>query len=34
MRASALEAAKRAKFNKIKGSNNQNGTITYIYKLT
>ncbi|MDR1524897.1 MAG: TonB family protein [Tannerella sp.] len=34
MRNSALEAAKRAKFNKIKGTNNQNGTITYIYKLT
>ena len=34
MRKSAIDAAKRAKFNKIKGANNQNGTITYIYKLT
>ncbi|MDR2384677.1 MAG: TonB family protein [Tannerella sp.] len=34
MRHSALEAARRTKFNKIKDSNNQNGTITYIYKLT
>lgn len=34
MRNSAIDAAKRAKFNKIKGTNNQNGTITYIYKLT
>ncbi|MDR0744148.1 MAG: energy transducer TonB [Tannerella sp.] len=34
MRKSAIDAAKRAKFNKIKGTNNQNGTITYIYKLT
>jgi TonB family protein len=34
MRNSAIEAAGRAKFNKIKGTNNQNGTITYIYKLT
>ncbi len=33
MRKSALDAAKRAKFNKIQGTNNQNGTITYIYKL-
>jgi TonB family protein len=33
MRKSAIDAAKRAKFNKIKGTNNQNGTITYIYKL-
>jgi TonB family protein len=34
MRKSALDAAKRAKFNKIKDTDNQNGTITYIYKLT
>jgi TonB family protein len=34
MRTSAIAAAKRAKFNKIKGTDNQNGTITYIYKLT
>jgi TonB family protein len=34
MRNSAIAAAKRAKFNKIKGTDNQNGTITYIYKLT
>jgi TonB family protein len=34
MRNSAREAAKRAKFNKIKGTDNQTGTITYIYKLT
>ncbi|MDR1380056.1 MAG: energy transducer TonB [Tannerella sp.] len=33
MRKSALDAAKRAKFNKIKDTDNQNGTITYIYKL-
>jgi TonB family protein len=33
MRKSALEAARRAKFNKIKDTDNQNGTITYIYKL-
>jgi len=33
MRRSALEAAKRAKFNKIQGTNNQSGTITYNYKL-
>jgi TonB family protein len=33
MRKSALDAAKRAKFNRIQGTNNQNGTITYIYKL-
>jgi len=32
MRKSAIEAAKRTKFNKIKG-NNQIGTITYNYKL-
>ncbi|MDR3250785.1 MAG: energy transducer TonB [Tannerella sp.] len=29
----AIEAAKRAKFNKIKGSDNQKGTITYIYNI-
>jgi TonB family protein len=33
MRRSAIDAAKRAKFNRIKGTDNQNGTITYIYKL-
>ena len=33
MRNSAIDAAKRAKFNKIQGTNNQSGTITYIYKL-
>jgi len=33
MRASALEAAKRAKFNSITGANNQSGTITYRYSL-
>ena len=33
LRKSAIDAAKRAKFNKIQGSNNQSGTITYIYKL-
>jgi TonB family protein len=33
MRKSAVEAARRAKFNKIKDTDNQNGTITYIYKL-
>ncbi|MDR0700571.1 MAG: TonB family protein [Tannerella sp.] len=33
MRKSALEAAGRAKFNKIKDTDNQNGTITYHYKL-
>ena len=33
LRRSAIEAAKRAKFNKIKGTDNQSGTITYIYKL-
>ena len=31
MRKSALEAAKRAKFNSISGSNNQSGSITYRY---
>jgi len=33
MRNSAIDAAKKAKFNKITGTNNQTGTITYIYKL-
>lgn len=33
MRKSALEAARRAKFNSINGTNNQSGTITYVYKL-
>lgn len=33
MRRSALEAAKRAKFNSISEANNQSGTITYVYKL-
>ena len=33
MRKNAIDAAKRAKFNKIKGANNQNGTITYNYNL-
>ena len=33
MRKSALEAARRAKFNSISGSNNQNGSITYRYSL-
>jgi TonB family protein len=32
MRKSALEAAQRAKFNSIGGTNNQSGTITYIYR--
>jgi TonB family protein len=32
MRKSALDAARRAKFNKIQGDNNQIGTITYNYK--
>lgn len=32
MRKSALEAARRAKFNSITGANNQSGTITYMYK--
>ena len=32
MRNSALDAAKRAKFNKIQSTNNQSGTITYNYK--
>ncbi|MDR1722998.1 MAG: TonB family protein [Tannerella sp.] len=34
MRKSAIEAARRAKFNKIQGANNQSGTITYNYKFT
>ncbi|MDR0835894.1 MAG: TonB family protein [Tannerella sp.] len=34
MRNSALDAARKAKFNKIKETNNQNGTITYIYKFS
>ncbi|MDR1762520.1 MAG: TonB family protein [Dysgonamonadaceae bacterium] len=33
MRASALAAAKRAKFESVSGSNNQSGTITYRYYL-
>lgn len=33
MRRSALEAAKKATFNSISGTNNQSGTITYKYKL-
>ena len=33
MRKSALDAAKRAKFNSISGANNQSGIITYLYKL-
>ncbi len=33
MRRSALEAAKKAKFNSISGSNNQSGSITYRYSL-
>lgn len=33
MRKSAIEAARKAKFNSINGSNNQSGTITYKYKL-
>lgn len=32
MRKSALDAAKKAKFNSISGANNQSGTITYVYK--
>ncbi|MDR3308690.1 MAG: energy transducer TonB [Tannerella sp.] len=32
IRESALSAARRAKFNKIEGSNNQSGKITYYYK--
>ena len=33
MRKSALEAARKAKFNSISGNNNQSGTITYKYSL-
>ena len=33
MRSSAIEAAKRAKFNSITGTNNQSGTITYHFSL-
>jgi TonB family protein len=33
MRNSALEAARKAKFNNINGNNNQSGTITYKYSL-
>ncbi|MDR2121471.1 MAG: energy transducer TonB [Tannerella sp.] len=33
MRDSAIEAARRAKFNSISGTNDQNGTITYRYNL-
>jgi len=33
MRTSALDAARRAKFNSINGTNNQSGTITYRYSL-
>jgi len=33
MRRSAIDAAKRARFNSIQSSNNQSGTITYVYKL-
>lgn len=33
MRTSALDAARRAKFNAINNKDNQSGTITYIYKL-
>lgn len=32
MRKSALNAARKAKFNSISGANNQSGTITYVYK--
>jgi TonB family protein len=34
MRQSALNAARRARFNSITGTNNQSGTITYNYRLT
>jgi TonB family protein len=34
MRQSALEAARRARFNSITGTNNQSGQIIYNYKLT
>jgi len=33
LRNSALEAARKAKFNSINGNNNQSGTITYLYSL-
>ena len=33
MRKSAMEAARKAKFNSISGNNNQSGTITYRYSL-
>ena len=33
MRKSAIDAAKKAKFNKISSANNQSGTITYKYVL-
>jgi TonB family protein len=33
LRQSALDAARRAKFNSIQGANNQSGTITYNYTL-
>lgn len=33
MRRSAVEAACRAKFNSIEGTNNQSGTITYMFRL-
>ena len=33
MRASALDAARRTKFNSIQGTNNQQGTITYRYRI-
>jgi TonB family protein len=33
MRQSAIDAAKRTKFNNISGNNNQSGTITYKYTL-
>ena len=34
LRKSTIDAARRAKFNKIQGSNNASGTITYIYRNT
>ncbi|MDR1436634.1 MAG: energy transducer TonB, partial [Candidatus Symbiothrix sp.] len=33
MRTSALEAARKAKFNSVERMENQSGTITYNYKL-
>jgi TonB family protein len=33
MRSAAIEAARKAKFNRISGNNNQSGTITYRYRL-